>query len=278
MGPPPFGDGKPGKLFQDVRAFEASMGPPPFGDGKGEHGADFLGLPIASMGPPPFGDGKAIDGLIATSESHLLQWGHRLSAMESREGAELPAPRGRASMGPPPFGDGKGYSSRRTSSSTRLQWGHRLSAMESGMQDLESPADPRASMGPPPFGDGKRSASASRVSTSPRFNGATAFRRWKGGGRPRRTARYRPLQWGHRLSAMERTDIAQAVNGSTGQASMGPPPFGDGKPWLHPYPVQPVPASMGPPPFGDGKHHSSSSASASASMLQWGHRLSAMES
>ena len=35
------------------------------------------------------------------------------------------------------------------------------------------------------------------------------------------------LQWGHRLSAMETADSLAAVEGE-GEASMGPPPFGDG--------------------------------------------------
>ena len=100
-----------------------------------------------------------------------------------------------------------------------------------------------------------------------RFNGATAFRRWKD------RLRLLPLQWGHRLSAMETLRILGAVaNGATafrhgntpGQrpASMGPPPFGDGNlrcnivagfnPPFGDDPSRADVASMGPPPFGDG--------------------------
>ena len=60
------------------------------------------------------------------------------------------------------------------------------------------------------------------------------------------------LQWGHRLSAMEIARRHHAP-GDLRVASMGPPPFGDGK------------ITVGWPgvPFED--------------TLQWGHRLSAME-
>ena len=34
------------------------------------------------MGPPPFGDGKSSKALMSSLMS-VLQWGHRLSAMES---------------------------------------------------------------------------------------------------------------------------------------------------------------------------------------------------
>ncbi len=133
-----------------------------------------------------------------------LQWGHRLSAMESAQphtGGPLPVD---ASMGPPPFGDGK----------------HRRGRLPPRQKC-------RASMGPPPFGDGKASGCRSGCPRSGSFNGATAFRRWKGLPGPpaphreegfngatafrRWKASIKPLvrateillQWGHRLSAME---------------------------------------------------------------------------
>ena len=132
------------------------------------------------MKPPPFGSGN-YDWLVhAMRESVLLQWGHRLSAVETRRLAQAPSPYGprfngatafrqwkpyypdgcicsriRASMGPPPFG--------------------------SGNQPYLAVTDqaPRASMGPPPFGSGN----------SPLY-GITYW--------PPRM-----LQWGHRLSAVE---------------------------------------------------------------------------
>ena len=134
----------------------------------------------ASMGPPPFGDGNNAEPVRRTGEPHGLQWGHRLSAMETdgMDGGGVvqgnasmgPPPFGdgnhhwgrdndygsHASMGPPPFGDGNHMSSQRSSHlGMSLQWGHRLSAME-------TPAN------------GPTAASAAA-----RFNGATAFRRWK---------------------------------------------------------------------------------------------------
>ena len=136
---------------------------------------------------------------------YVLQWGHRLSAMET---GRRPSPRpyragsfngatafrrwklvvavagvsllNEASMGPPPFGDGNSPELWcRCPRSWLLQWGHRLSAMETG------------------------AAPARRRHAAAGFNGATAFRRWK------RNTPYADyvndprLQWGHRLSAME---------------------------------------------------------------------------
>ncbi len=133
----------------------------------------------AAMGPPPFGDGKWKDGTTWQVAHIMLQWGHRLSAMERRRGRHPRRLAGEASMGPPPFGDGKGHLYRRDGTRfTTLQWGHRLSAMESSMlrsymslvrelqwghrlSAMESCPGPRA------------------TGRSPRFNGATAFRRWK---------------------------------------------------------------------------------------------------
>ena len=352
------------------------------------------------MGPPPFGDGK-IGSLIFLLIMLLLQWGHRLSAMESASPVGNSARNGPASMGPPPFGDGKGSrivanawpgacfngatafrrwkvapaDSLASRNPSRLQWGHRLSAMERGGA---------GGLLPPVLG---------------RFNGATAFRRWKA--HNNLVLRNDPwkLQWGHRLSAMERPNLggvndgslfrfngatafrrwkagphraarprlgsrfngatafrrwkAQAAyqaestserfNGATAfrrwkeeadadvwfgvvGASMGPPPFGDGKVLVVMHRLFAVHASMGPPPFGDGKTATISSGTGYtagfngatafrrwkgqghnrlasvllrfngatafrrwkagqfqgslnvSSLLQWGHRLSAMES
>ena len=183
----------------------ASMGPPPFGDGKPRYRPDIRFPTCASMGPPPFGDGKALPPLSHIPSHMQLQWGHRLSAMESHPTGNLVIGHGYASMGPPPFGDGK------------------------GLGPLDGGSEPVASMGPPPFGDGKLGPATRKSARSRCFNGATAFRRWKGGpfrsaqphpqrcfngatafrrwkARPSRLApgRNRPLQWGHRLSAMER--------------------------------------------------------------------------
>ena len=83
-------------------------------------------------------------------------------------------------------------------------------------------------MGPPPFGDGK-------IQLERSVSGLIGW-----------------LQWGHRLSAMERfQEHRQGVLGKL--------------------------ASMGPPPFGDWKEFSSSRRRGKFHRLQWGHRLSAME-
>ena len=138
------------------------------------------------LGPPPFGDGNRASLAWLTS----LQWGHRLSAMETSvlhtpfsrrpslgycfNGATAfrrwkPAQVRLASMGPPPFGDGNAPLNmiRRFNGATAFRrW-----------KPLSFWPFTSASMGPPPFGDGNRGASARGMCGS--FNGATAFRRWK---------------------------------------------------------------------------------------------------
>ena len=123
---------------------------------------------------------KRDSATIDPNETTYLQWGHRLSAMETRKAhpgyfhLEVP------SMGPPPFGDGN--------------WAHPHPAPEGRYLP---------SMGPPPFGDGNRCNCGATYCPSRTFNGATAFRRWK----LPPTSNWRRsgliLQWGHRLSAME---------------------------------------------------------------------------
>ena len=156
------------------------------------------------MGPPPFGDGnRHPTGYNPTPAD--LQWGHRLSAMETAEKIAPsmgPPPFGdgnifqvHPSMGPPPFGDGNLH--------LDLQWGHRLSAMENG---LHNPDEITPSMGPPPFGDGNKRLPYAWDQS--RFFGF--------------------LQWGHRLSAMETRLRSLRTAARILHPSMGPPPFGDG--------------------------------------------------
>ena len=134
--------------------------------------------PIASMGPPPFGDGNVEGSRRSVGAVMPLQWGHRLSAMETLRSYRTPDTPDPASMGPPPFGDGN---------------------------HAEGPVDAPgvvASMGPPPFGDGnvvKLSAAVTttllqwghRLSAMETVDTAATF---SSGAK---------LQWGHRLSAME---------------------------------------------------------------------------
>ncbi len=156
-------------------------------------------------------------------------------------------------MGPPPFGDGNPTGQPRGITPTYSfngatafrRWKH---ARQGGLIRI----DRGASMGPPPFGDGNTSDTRKLPISRGCFNGATAFRRWKprargsssvGGHRFNGATAFRRwkldrlcivsegkhwrLQWGHRLSAME-TALGSEKAASILDASMGPPPFGDG--------------------------------------------------
>ena len=82
LGPSPEGDGNSREVAESQRQRDASMGPPPFGDGNcytTDRGCTRL---RASMGPPPFGDGNCYTTDRA-APAYVLQWGHRLSAMET---------------------------------------------------------------------------------------------------------------------------------------------------------------------------------------------------
>ena len=230
------------------------MEPPPFGDGNGKargisscfafwlqwsHRLSAMETRDATSSRPSpgrrfngataFRRWKRLMSVTTSTRSELLQWSHRLSAMETSSKASgtcsswggfngatafrrwKPGRRGqfgphhiRASMEPPPFGDGNmtgEVSSARTTSA--LQWSHRLSAMETTLA---------GAVGPVP---------------SPRFNGATAFRRWKPTGGDGTITYAVSLQWSHRLSAME-TATSNRYSCRRSCASMEPPPFGDG--------------------------------------------------
>ncbi len=227
------------------------------------------------MGPPPFGGGKLVLMRGYTRPS-ALQWGRRLSAVESScscegipdrlrfngaaafrrwKGAHGDGTRWQlvdASMGPPPFGGGK--------IEFRDSWAWEI----------------QASMGPPPFGGGKSPAGDSPRQLSAASMGPPPFGGGKNSSRvsvPSNSS----LQWGRRLSAVERAE--QGLKGEVQSiASMGPPPFGGGKArgrlrwcrgmasfngaaafrrWKVDKIRQTVRAydhaSMGPPPFGGGK-------------------------
>ena len=181
-----------------------------------------------------------------------LQWGHRLSAMETVAIGAVGVPLLKPSMGPPPFSDGNSEGS-------------------AAVSQLWPP-----SMGPPPFSDGNvRGSTCGCVACIP-FNGATAFQRWK----PPRTAEVMSvvpsLQWGHRLSAMEtwstrshRRWLRWSFNGATAfqrwklgsllvirlakSSFNGATAFQRWKPEHRAYAQgAQFPPSMGPPPFSDG--------------------------
>ena len=151
-----------------------------------------------SMGPPPFGDGNSTGVTLLAARFRQLQWGHRLSAMET------PKPGPDAS-----YEEMLQWGHRLSAMETfqtvadldkqaRLQWGHRLSAMETSTFKIVVGCVVIASMGPPPFGDGNTLLRWTKI--------------WE------RTT----LQWGHRLSAMEtwlaepRLDLGdEGFNGAT---------------------------------------------------------------
>ena len=255
------------------------------------------------MGPPPFGDGNEASPRRRFITNTCLQWGHRLSAMETRHvflgrfGRSLP------SMGPPPFGDGNisqctafinrmgtfngatafrrwklSYIRSARPPELNLQWGHRLSAMETCQSLANELGVDIPSMGPPPFGDGNGKQPRCTPQSLPTFNGATAFRRWK------------------QLLPQEHQELdGNSFNGATAfrrwklsvlvpkllwpsRPSMGPPPFGDGNMHLDRHWQRGHSPSMGPPPFGDGNLYQHDDRKETAQpCLQWGHRLSAME-
>ena len=230
----------------------------------------------------------------------LLQWGHRLSAMET-------------------------LVVRITGNTVSLlQWGYRLSAMETNPLARVSVIVLVPSMGPPPFGDGNRPGPL-RSSSPPRsfngatafrrwkrlvgylyevdgvtFNGATAFRRWKPQNRGTTKLYCKPfngatafrrwkliyscpscaglcsLQWGHRLSAME-TSIFKLRCCQHNHPSMGPPPFGDGNLSTHVRVALAYAPFNGATAFRRWKRAYLSSGVVNTTILQWGHRLSAME-
>ena len=314
MGPPPFGDGKgrwppsptsSASRFNGATAFRRWKARTRAQRGHRHH------LHRASMGPPPFGDGKGRWPPSPTSSASRFNGATAFRRWKARTRAQ----RGhrhhlhRASMGPPPFGDGKGrWPPSPTSSASRFngatafrRWKARTRAQRGHRHHLH-----RASMGPPPFGDGKGRWPPSPTSSASRFNGATAFRRWKARTRAQRGHRHhlhrasmgpppfgdgkgdgplrqRPLHrasMGHRLSAMESSNAsatrpppssASRFNGATPSAMER----GDGP--LRQRPLHR--ASMGPPPFGDGKleRERNEATAIICIALQWGHRLSAME-
>ena len=179
------------------------MGPPPFGGGNPRAIVAAPWEKSASMGPPPFGGGN-FHSRKPKGPMYWLQWGHRLSAVETSAWRWV------------------------TFSGSTLQWGHRLSAVETIL------------------------GTNLMLLCIGRFNGATAFRRWKrAGGGPSDDQGDAQLQWGHRLSAVEtrKQDTLPALSAG---ASMGPPPFGGGNDSGRAYIADSSDASMGPPPFGGG--------------------------
>ena len=119
-------------------------------------GAALLGDDLASMGPSPFSDGNQGAPHHHIDDQLGLQWGHRLSAMETTGTRTQCQDQGRRFNGAIAFQRWKPVTHAGGQIQTgQLQWGHRLSAMET------------------------YSFASSRGGTSASFNGAIAFQRWK---------------------------------------------------------------------------------------------------
>ena len=253
MGPPPSGDGNPHAVNVIIFQGAASMGPPPSGDGNIRNTRESTILRAASMGPLPFDDGNPP----TTGSLNPLR---------------------RASMGPSPFGDGN-------------------------CETVRSPCHSiRGFNGAIAFPRWKRGAFPRTRRRGRRcFNGATAFRRWKQSGADgvsiSVTAGFRwghrlsametgpglgsmpgpgALQWGHRLSAME-TGYAHGGLEQAAAASMGPPPFGDGNGLCPRWTGAGRCCFNGATAFRRWKQVPASRNTRPTGSLQWGHRLSAME-
>ncbi len=154
------------------------MEPPPFGSGNPRTSPGTKSSSTPFNGATAFRQwklGYAADFPLYT----VLQWSHRLSAVETGQdhvGAlPIPVP----SMDPPPFGSGNvDYLSHHP---------HR---------------NYRPSMEPPPFGSGNWATRPTSRSTRS-FNGAAAFRQWKLSWAWASSLSLKYLQWSHRLSAVD---------------------------------------------------------------------------
>ncbi len=230
------------------------MGPPSFGGGNDTNRSRHPSLRPASMGPPSFGGGNGHHYGVGRRADDELQWGHRLSAVETFFGRLRAFP------------------------TLLLQWGHRLSAVETCTRlPFLCSAHSLASMGPPSFGGGNMPVSPLRSRCVTCFNGATVFRRWKQNSVPRLRGPPDVLQWGHRLSAVEtlrcRTGTRMRLRGFNGATVF--------RRWKR---CSKIPnlgmlglASMGPPSFGGGNDGTRQQLGERLCALQWGHRLSAVE-
>ena len=177
------------------------------------------------MEPPPFGDGnpKTVSPMLTT---WALQWSHRLSAMETWAQMHISGLDSPLQWSYRLSAMETGVAPVETKFEVKLQWSHRLSAMETGFRSLGRGYYPGRFNGATAFRRWKHRQSAGHVPRSIRFNGATAFRRWK---------------------PEDRVPHVDHLG-----ASMEPPPFGDGNPKT----VSPMLTTWA---------------------LQWSHRLSAME-
>ena len=266
-----------------------------------ETGYGFIGLQtkaLASMGPPAFAGGNRVVKFTRTMTRTVLQWGHRLSPVETIHRVLAKSRIEGASMGPPAFAGGNNFGTVDTPAPLWLQWGHRLSPVETFRRQIQQSHCLNASMGPPAFAGGNKSAGLADGKDAVSFNGATGFRRWK----------RRPTPPHHRAKGASMGPPAFAggncglpgplcprqagFNGATGfrrwkrvyehsvpvgaQCFNGATGFRRWKPFPSGWNQADHNASMGPPAFAGGNHFLAAGIR-QTTMLQWGHRLSPVE-
>ena len=208
-------------------------------------------IPVASMGPRPFGRGRA-EGAYARGVSRVsLQWGRDLSVAEGSQLGRLWPNRLSASMGPRPFGRGRRGTDR---SRARRR---------------------TASMGPRPFGRGRIAISPRAGPAADSFNGAATFRSRKASYAAEVQKEIRALQWGRDLSVAEGMRIL-ATGRPPIPASMGPRPFGRGRPAC-PACRRLVARFNGAATFRSRKVYWPDTMFSVARLLQWGRDLSVAE-
>jgi hypothetical protein len=169
-----------------------SMGPPPFDGGNLNMTLQRIAGSLAFNGATAFRRWKQVPRHNPTVTPTPLQWGHRLSTVETGFDARKMAVCGKPSMGPPPFDGGNlNMTLQRIAGSLAmcggrfgwregLQWGHRLSTVETSAVRRPPTDRHNPSMGPPPFDGGNHYGNAN-------------------------TCGNHRLQWGHRLSTVETT-------------------------------------------------------------------------
>ncbi len=227
MGPPPFGSGNNYPPVTVKTSGMASMGPPPFGSGNLRRPAACRCRAACFNGATAFRKWKQRAIASQRSGMEALQWGHRLSAVETGGPYLRAVPQLPASMGPPPFGGGngplRGFRRRRTlgfNGATSFRWWKRLHSRPVRLRLCG------ASMGPPLSGGGNpRAMCVPDIATTLQWgHRLSKVETWTKSGRAIVTT---TLQWGHLLSEVE-TAVSLGIDAGRDVASMGPPPFGSG--------------------------------------------------
>ena len=85
------------------------------------------------MGPPPFGSGNGAFGDFSGEQVYALQWGHRLSAVETKPVRDYIAHMKALQWGHRLSAVETHIPNNYVDIAIRLQWVHRLSAVETGL-------------------------------------------------------------------------------------------------------------------------------------------------